>query len=99
MSQHARPRVEPAFGWLKTIAWMRNVKLRGLPKVEALRLRQRRVQPDSLAEAAAAGVTRETCPRSPIRGRPHDTSNAYVSIWTSDLPTRNQWNSSSSTVF
>jgi len=23
MSQHARPRIEPAFGWLKTIAWMR----------------------------------------------------------------------------
>jgi transposase len=32
-SQHARPRIEPAFGWLKTIAWMRKVKLRGLPKV------------------------------------------------------------------
>ena len=34
MSQHARPRIEPAFGWLKTIAWMRKVKLRGLPKVD-----------------------------------------------------------------
>jgi hypothetical protein len=33
MSQSCRPRVEPAFGWLKTIAWMRKVKLRGLPKV------------------------------------------------------------------
>jgi transposase len=36
MSQHARPRIEPAFGWLKTIAWMRKVKLRGLPKVDWL---------------------------------------------------------------
>jgi transposase len=36
MSQHARPRVEPAFGWLKTIAWMRKVKLRGLPNVDWL---------------------------------------------------------------
>ena len=34
MSQHAR--IEPAFGWLKTIAWMRKVKLRGLPKVDWL---------------------------------------------------------------
>jgi len=36
MNQHARPRIEPAFGWLKTIAWIRNVKLRGLPKVDWL---------------------------------------------------------------
>jgi hypothetical protein len=35
-SQHARPRIEPAFGWLKTIAWIRKVKLRGLPNVEWL---------------------------------------------------------------
>jgi Transposase DDE domain len=28
-SQHAHPRIEPAFGWLKTIAWIRKVKLRG----------------------------------------------------------------------
>jgi transposase len=35
-SQHARPRVEPAFGWLKTIAWLRKIKLRGLPKVDWL---------------------------------------------------------------
>ena len=35
-SQHARPRIEPAFGWLKTIAWMRKVKLRGLPNVDWL---------------------------------------------------------------
>jgi transposase len=35
-SQHVRPRVEPAFGWLKTIAWMRKVTLRGLPKVDWL---------------------------------------------------------------
>jgi hypothetical protein len=35
-SQHARPRTEPAFGWLKTIAWMRKVKLRGLAKVDWL---------------------------------------------------------------
>lgn len=34
--QHARPRIEPAFGWLKTIAWMRKVKLRGLAKVDWL---------------------------------------------------------------
>lgn len=36
MSQHARPRIEPAFGWLKTIAWLRKVKLRGLAKVNWL---------------------------------------------------------------
>jgi transposase len=36
MSQHARPRIEPAFGWLKTIAWIRKIKLRGLPKVDWL---------------------------------------------------------------
>jgi transposase len=36
ISQSCRPRIEPAFGWLKTIAWMRKVKLRGLPKVEWL---------------------------------------------------------------
>ena len=36
MTQRARPRIEPAFGWLKTIAWMRKVKLRGLPNVDWL---------------------------------------------------------------
>jgi transposase len=36
MSQACRPRIEPAFGWLKTIAWIRKVKLRGLPKVDWL---------------------------------------------------------------
>jgi hypothetical protein len=36
MSQYARPRIEPAFGWLKTIAWTRKVKLRGLPKMDWL---------------------------------------------------------------
>ena len=35
-SQHARPRIEPAFGWLKTVAWIRKVKLRGLAKVDWL---------------------------------------------------------------
>ncbi len=35
-SLHARPRIEPAFGWLKTIAWMRKVKLRGLANVDWL---------------------------------------------------------------
>lgn len=35
-SLHERPRIEPAFGWLKTIAWLRKVKLRGLPHVEWL---------------------------------------------------------------
>jgi transposase len=36
ISQSCRPRIEPVFGWLKTIAWLRKVKLRGLPKVEWL---------------------------------------------------------------
>ena len=36
MSQHARPRIEPAFAWLKTIAGLRKVKLRGLPNVDTL---------------------------------------------------------------
>jgi transposase len=35
-SQHARPRIEPAFGWLKTVGWLRKVKLRGLPKLDWL---------------------------------------------------------------
>jgi hypothetical protein len=30
------PRIEPAFSWLKTIAWMRKVKLRGLENVDWL---------------------------------------------------------------
>lgn len=36
ISQHARPRIEPAFGWLKSIGGLRKVKLRGLAKVEWL---------------------------------------------------------------
>jgi hypothetical protein len=36
MSQHARPRIEPAFGWLKTIAWIGKVKLRSLANVDWL---------------------------------------------------------------
>jgi hypothetical protein len=35
-SQHARPRIEPTFGRLKTIAWLRKVKLRGLAKIDWL---------------------------------------------------------------
>jgi transposase len=36
ISQQARPRIERAFGWLKTIAGLRTVKLRGLATVDAL---------------------------------------------------------------
>ena len=36
MSQHARPRIERAFAWLKTIAGLRKVKLRGTATVDAL---------------------------------------------------------------
>lgn len=36
MSQHARPRIERAFGCLKTIAWIRKVKLRGLERMDWL---------------------------------------------------------------
>jgi hypothetical protein len=36
MSQHARPRIERAFAWLKTIAGLCKVKLRGLTTVDAL---------------------------------------------------------------
>jgi transposase len=36
MSQHARPRIERAFAWLKTIAGLRKVKIRGLTAVNAL---------------------------------------------------------------
>ena len=36
MSQHARPRIARAFGWLKTIAGLRKVKLRGTATVDAL---------------------------------------------------------------
>jgi transposase len=35
-SQAARPRIEPVFGWLKTIAGVRKVKLRGLANVDRL---------------------------------------------------------------
>ena len=35
-SQHARPRVEPACGWLKSVGLLRKVKLRGVAKVDAL---------------------------------------------------------------
>jgi transposase len=35
-SLHARPRIERAFGWLKSVGWLRKVKLRGLPKVDWL---------------------------------------------------------------
>jgi hypothetical protein len=35
MSQHARPRIERAFAWLKTIAGLRKVKLRGTATVDA----------------------------------------------------------------
>lgn len=35
-SQHARPRIEPAFGWLKSIGLLRKVKLRGLANVDRL---------------------------------------------------------------
>ena len=35
-SESDKPRIEPAFGWLKSIAWMRKVKLRGLANVDWL---------------------------------------------------------------
>ena len=35
-SQARRPRIEPAFGWLKAIAGIRKVKLRGVAKVDGL---------------------------------------------------------------
>lgn len=35
-SQHARPRIERAFAWLKTIAWLRKIKLRGVRHVDWL---------------------------------------------------------------
>jgi transposase len=34
ISQSCRPRIEPVFGWLKVIAGLRKVKLRGMPKVD-----------------------------------------------------------------
>jgi transposase len=36
MSQACRPRIEPVFGWLKTIGWLRKIKLRGLLKADWL---------------------------------------------------------------
>jgi hypothetical protein len=36
MSQSARPRIERVFAWLKTIAGLRKVKLRGVANVDAL---------------------------------------------------------------
>lgn len=36
ISQSCRPRIEPVFGWLKVVAGLRKVKLRGLPKLDWL---------------------------------------------------------------
>ena len=36
ISQHARPRVERPFAWMKTIGWIRKVKLRGLTSINWL---------------------------------------------------------------
>jgi len=36
LSQRVRKRVEEIFGWLKTIAGLRKVQVRGLPKVTGL---------------------------------------------------------------
>ena len=36
LSQSCRPRVERVFGWIKPIAGLRKIKLRGLPRVEWL---------------------------------------------------------------
>ena len=33
-SQRIRKRIEEAFGWIKSVAGMRRIKLRGLPKVD-----------------------------------------------------------------
>ena len=35
-SQACRPRIERVFGWIKSVAGLRKVKLRGLPKVDGL---------------------------------------------------------------
>ena len=66
-SLHARPRVEPAFGWLKTIAWIRKVKLRGPREGRlALSLRERRLQssPARHADGGAGMRTTATRPRA-----------------------------------
>jgi len=71
MSQHARPRIEPTFGWSKTIAWILKVRLRrpGQGRL-ALRLCERGVQLDPVAQVAAeAGMMQETCPRPVGRRR------------------------------
>ncbi len=36
ISQACRPRIERVFGWLKPLAGLRKVKLRGLDKVDSL---------------------------------------------------------------
>jgi DDE family transposase len=36
VSQARRPRIEPVFAWLKPIAGLRKVKLRGLAKIDQL---------------------------------------------------------------
>ena len=69
MTQHARPRIEPAFGWLKTIAWIRKGQAARAPEGRlALPVRERGLQSDSTAQAAAAtGMTRATGRRSDVR--------------------------------
>jgi transposase len=63
MSQHARPRIEPAFGWLKNDRLdTQGQAARAAQGRLALGLRERRVQPDSLAQAAAeARMMMATC--------------------------------------
>jgi hypothetical protein len=71
MNQHARPRIEPAFGWFEND----RVDAEGqTPRAGEGRLvvgvRERRLQSDSLAETAAAShMRRVTCLHSAARRR------------------------------
>jgi hypothetical protein len=75
MSQQAQPRIEPAFGWLKTIGWLRKSTPRRGESGLARRVRERRVQSDPVAEIAGeACLTTATSPRSAAPAsvrRPH----------------------------
>jgi len=82
MSQHARPRIEPAFGWLKTIAWTaQGEAARTAQRGLGLRVRERRLQRDAVVEAAAEDrLMRATCLHVPVDGprqtRTHPTGRA-----------------------
>lgn len=74
-SQAARPRIEPVFGWLKTIAGLRKGEAPRLGQRGPARgLRERGLQSAAAPEVAAGNtMNRESDPARPALGRPAPT--------------------------